>query len=388
MRKSRLITTVAALSLILVVFLGLAAFSQGQGSQDASATDAPPTAKGRVMASSDDPRNPQQPADPTPAPLEIEPVIISQLTGAGSPARTDERWNITGTDLGFTFEHNGTLYMVFGDTWGRDGDEGADWRSNTMAIVEPHPEHGYVLVDAITDANGEAKELLASLKQPGTEYTVIPTSGIAVGERMYLHYMSIRDWDEHWWGYKEPVVNGAGFAWSDNLGQDWVKDDAARWIGNSPFTQTAIVADNDDIYVFGTPAGRFGPARLFRVAGEHLLQPEHYEFWNGEDWGPNLDQAAEVVPAPVGELSVRWSPHHQRWLMMYLNDETHNIVLRTAERLQGPWSDEHIVVTADEYPTLYGPFLLPITGPDIYFTMSIFSPDYQVFLVQLTPASE
>src|SRR5690606_3047068 len=144
---------------------------------DAEAVDDPPRLEDIAMSAQDPPNlqpDTPEPQEATAHPLSLAPKLISQLTGADSPAHTDERWNISGTDLGFSFEHQGSLYMVFGDTWGRGGDEGPDWRSNTMAIVEPDPEHGYILTDVIRDDNGEAKELLHSLKQPKTEYTVIP----------------------------------------------------------------------------------------------------------------------------------------------------------------------------------------------------------------------
>ena len=316
--------------------------------------------------------------------LEIRaPELISQLTGAESPAQTHEPWNIYGTDLGFSIEHGDKLYLVFGDTWGRGGVEGHDWRSNVMAVVEPHPEHGYVITGVIEDERGEARELLASLKQPRQEYTVIPTAGISVDDRLYLHYMSIADWVDSGWGYKHPAVNGAGLAYSDDDGQTWVKDRVAVWEGDTGFTQAALVRHEEHVYMFGTPAGRFGPLRLLRVPAGQLLDPSRYEYWDGSSWAGDPDLAAEVVPAPVGELSVRWSPAHERWLMMYLNDVNHEIVLRTAENLEGPWDDERVVVTASDYPTLYGPFLLPITGSDVYFTMSLYDP-YQVFVMRLT----
>lgn len=316
--------------------------------------------------------------------LEIQALrLVSQLTGAESPAQTHEPWNIYGTDLGFPIEHEGRLYVVFGDTWGRGDSEGPDWRSNTMAIIEPHPVHGYVITDVIVGENGEARELLSSLKAPRREYTVIPTAGIARDGRMYLHYMSINDWVDSGWGYKHPAVNGAGLAYSDDHGETWVKDGTARWAGDTGFTQAAMVESGDDIYLFGTPAGRFGPLRLLKTPGNNLLDPDRYRFWTGESWSPDAAQAVDLLPAPVGELSVRWSPYHERWFMMYLNDVDHTIVLRTSERLEGPWDDERIVATAAEYPALYAPYMLPITGPEVYFTMSMYRP-YQVFVMRFT----
>jgi hypothetical protein len=326
--------------------------------------------------------------EPTPSPERIEVVsveYVSHLTGPESPTHTElEGWNIAGTDLGFTFEHEDTLYMVFGDTWGRDGVEGTDWRSNIMVIVESHPEYGYVITDAITDENGEAKELLPSLKVPKEEYTVIPNTGIAVGDRMYLHYMSVRDWVQHPSKYKEPIVNGSGIAWSDDGGHTWVQDPDAVWLGPSDFSESTMVRHDGYIYVFGTPPGRLGPAKLFRVPEDDLLDPTQYEYWTDDGWSPDAELAIEVVPAPVGERSIRWSERHQRWLMMYKNEETHHIVLRTAENLEGPWDEERNIVSPGEYPRLYAPLMLPVEGDEVYFAMSIFLPEYQVYLMRVT----
>jgi hypothetical protein len=326
--------------------------------------------------------------EPNPMNLVIDQLAyVSVLTGPDSPARTDRHWNITGTDLGISFEHDGKIYMVFGDTWGRDSDEGADWRSNVMAIAEPDPEHGYVLTAIVGDDRGEAIELLPSLKKPGTEYTVIPNGAIAVDGRMYLQYMSIRDWILSPSGYKHPDVNGAGIASSDDGGWTWTQDETAYWAGDSWFTQTAMVGHDEYVCVFGTPAGRFGPLRLFRMPSQ-LLEPEQYEHWTGEDWSIDPSQGVEVVADPVGELSVRWSPQHEHWLMMYRNERANAIVLRTAEQLEGPWDDERVVLTGKEYPTNYAPLMLPITGPDVYFAMSIFSSGYQVHIMRLTLGPE
>jgi hypothetical protein len=69
--------------------------------------------------------------------------------------------------------------------------------------------------------------------------------------------------------------------------------------------------------------------------------------------------------------------------MMYLNEDKYAIVLRTADCLAGPWSDEWTVASGREYPQLYAPYILPRwnDGAEIYFTMSLFGP-YNVSLMQ------
>jgi len=74
--------------------------------------------------------------------------------------------------------------------------------------------------------------------------------------------------------------------------------------------------------------------------------------------------------------AVRWNSYYKKWLMMYLNDPHYRIVLRTADSLTGPWSAEQVIVTGEQYPQLYAPYMPPLwnDGPDILYTMSLFGP--------------
>lgn len=308
---------------------------------------------------------------------------VSQLTGPGSPSRTAERWNVYGSDLGFPFEHEGRLHLVFGDTWGEGGVEAGDWRSNAMGIVEPDPEAGLVMTDMITDETGEAKELLGSRKEPGIEYTTLPTGGFSVHGRMHLQYMSVRDWrlmdDE----VKHPVVNHAGLAFSDDGGHTWTDVPYMRRPGDGGFVQTTFLRHEGHVYGFGTPAGRFGPVKLMRVPEDAVLDPDAYRYWDGVGWADGPQGAAEIVPPTASELSVEWSPYLDRWVMMYLSDARRGIVLRTAPDLVGPWDEGRVVISGRQHPYLYAPFLLPgQEGPELRFTMSKFDP-YQVFVMEL-----
>ena len=307
--------------------------------------------------------------------------VTQQLTGPGSPNATFERWNVGGTDLGFTFFHQGDLYMVFGDTYGR---ERRDWRSNTMAKLADveSPASGLEIEHFISDRSGRASELLSSQKVYWVEQTVIPTNGISVGSRMILHYMSVRRWvaPGQW------RINHAGLAYSDDDGQNWIKI-GPIWGSTSNFGQVAFVRDEtepDLVYLFGIPAGRFGQVRLARVPSESILRPDTYEYWDGSDWTPVENAAANVVPAPVGELSVAWNGYLGRWVMMYLDERHDAIVVRTAAELTGPWTEPSLVASAKDHPQLYAPFIIPFPSdePEIFFTMSRWD-SYNVYLMHL-----
>lgn len=307
--------------------------------------------------------------------------VVQQLTGPGSPNQTYERWNVGGTDLGFTFFHDDSLYMVFGDTYGR---ERLDWRSNTMAKLAEveSPAAGLEFEQFISDPTGRATELLSSQKVYWVEQTVIPTNGVSVGERMFLHYMSVRRWAApgQW------QINHAGLAYSDDDGQTWLKS-GPMWGETSNFGQVAFVRAEDEqdmVYLFGIPAGRYGRVKLARVPADSILNGGAYGYWNGSGWSPSEAEAATVVPAPVGELSVAWNEYLGLWVMMYLDERHDAIVVRTAEELTGPWSDPQLVTTARDHPQLYAPFIIPFRSgePEIFFTMSRWD-SYNVFLMHL-----
>jgi hypothetical protein len=307
--------------------------------------------------------------------------VAQQLTGPGSPNQTFKRWNVGGTDLGFTFFHGDSLYMVFGDTYGR---ERADWRSNTMAKLADvdSPATGLEIEQFISDPTGRAAELLSSQKVYWVEQTVIPTNGISVDSRMFLHYMSVRRWvaPGQW------RINHAGLAYSDDEGQTWLKT-GPIWGETSNFGQVAFAQGDDEpemVYLFGIPAGRYGQVRLARVPADSMLRPGAYRYWDGSEWSTSEMEAATVVPAPVGELSVAWNDYLGSWVMMYLDERHDAIVVRTADELTGPWAESRLVTTARDHPQLYAPFIIPFRSnePEIFFTMSRFD-SYNVFLMHL-----
>jgi hypothetical protein len=289
--------------------------------------------------------------------------------------------DIWGCDLGHMFAWGGKVAMVFGDTYGAPGYffPGGDWRSNTMALSsDTTPADGLTFDNLITDAPGHAKELLPSAHggtnadgQP--ENTVIPSSGIAVGSRMYLHYFS--DISLPLDGSGAWPINYSGIAYSDDGGNTWVKDTGIRWPADSNFGEVAFVKQDGYVYLMGIPAGRNGHADLGRVPEDQVLDPTAYEYWTGATWSPSSADAAEVVPGPVGELSIQYNTYYQRYLMMYLDVTSDDIVIRSARSLTGPWSDEQTVLPGKVYFTQYMGGIAPLwnDSKDIWFTANLFT---------------
>jgi hypothetical protein len=300
---------------------------------------------------------------------------IARLTGPGSINKTPNQWGIGGTDLGSMFVHDGAIYMLFGDTFG------AFHRSNVMAkVTDTDPRDGLTFASMITNRAGNAKELVGKEDLANQRKTVIATQGVSVNGRMYMHYMALKQWGSA----GEWQLNRSGLAYSDDDGQTWTVSDVT-WPGDSNFGQVAFVEKDSSLYLMGIPGGRFGAAQLAKVDKQNILDKSEYQYWNGEAWTAAASDAATMIPAPVGELSVRWNSHYRKWILMTKKQERrgdgYGIVLRTAECLTGSWSDEKWVVTDEEVPRLYAPYMPPTwnDGPIIYFTLSRFNPVYDVF---------
>lgn len=309
---------------------------------------------------------------------------VGQITGPASPNATAPRWDVYGTDLGSVFWHRDRLYMVFGDTFGAGSRwEGRNWRSNVLArLAAPGLGPGLLRIESmVTGRFGLAREILTSRKVDGIEMTVLPTSGVSTGDRMFLHYASVRTWMES--GYWE--VGHSGLAYSDDDGVTWVRPRSAIWPGGIGFEHAALIRHEGMVYSFGIPGGRHGPVRLRRVAEEHMLDSSAYEYWDGSGWSAAPERAVPLVPAPVGQLSVAWNPRYRVWMMMYLDPSRDAVMLRLADALTGPWGHWQFVVRGRDEPGLYAPYMVPLpdTGGDVWFTMSKWWP-YNVFLMRAT----
>ncbi|NLG98878.1 MAG: DUF4185 domain-containing protein [Chloroflexi bacterium] len=317
---------------------------------------------------------------------------VACIAGKDSINETGEKWTVYGTDLGSMFDKDGKIYMVFGDTFGccppgTGGPGGAgDWRYNVMAVISDRdPKDGLTFDTMITDRQYHAKQLIT---KEFVDTTVIPTYGVAVGDRMFLHYMGVRSWGTpgSW------TLSSSGLAYSDDDGETWHKDSGVSWAGDSNFGQVAFVKEGNFLYLFGIPGGRFGGVALARVPQDKVLDQAAYRYYSGQFlgrpvWSKDEKEAKLIVPAPVGELSVIWNAYLERWIMTYLDEHRAAIVIREAREMWGPWSPPLTLVSGKDYPALYGAYMHPWyvenDGETIYFAMSQWGP-YSVFWMKAT----
>ena len=92
-------------------------------------------------------------------------------------------------------------------------------------------------------------------------------------------------------------------------------------------------------------------------------------------------------------MSVQYNEYLDKYVVLYGNG-ANNVILRTADTPEGPWSDPVTIATSAQYPGLYAPMIHPLSGtgeltdsngdPDnsnLYWNMSIWS-NYNVVLMQ------
>ena len=334
----------------------------------------------------------------------IDVKLVGPLTGPDA-AESMREVDVCGTDIGTMTELDGRIFFAFGDTFGYRGETcprfGPNWRSNVLASTsDVDPSDGVDIGWWLTGWQGRAVAVTEGAHQPAFtepvgEQTRIPTAMVTVGDRLYLHFMSVHGFAEQGGVWS---CNFSRFAFSDDAGASWREGPDVFGRRDADINMLALSHERgagneagDFVYALATPCGRFGGARPARVAADGFLDRSAWQFLtsiapDGETtWGPDEGAALEVVSAPVGEGSILWNPHLERWMYTYLNEHARALELREAEFLWGPWSAPHTLATAGDYPMLYGAFMTPSylqdDGHTLYFVMSMFGP-YNTFMME------
>ena len=371
--------------------------------------------------------------------------------GAGWTQTNNTRWaNVYGTDLGIMWFNpdNQMTQLAFGDTFSAANMSGS-WRSNILLLSnDTNLSDGLTLIDT-----GPAYQFIPAVASQvsflGSEVTIIPTSAVYANKKNYVSYMSVQKWGApgSW------TTNYSAISQYDPKTDKWVlqkqtvrpagyfKSSTAYRAGDQNFQQMAYVLQPESkvtagaaryVYAFGTPAGRQGSAYLSRTPEGSVTDLTKYEYWDGSNWvreeakaapvigdstrstgplGPLLDLANDPNVAGgrlagfvgarnggnVSEMTIQYNDYLDKYVVLYGNG-SNNVILRTADTPEGPWSDPVTIATSLKYPGLYAPMIDPLSGtgmltdgtnPDVsnlYWNMSIWS-NYNVVLMQtdLTP---
>jgi hypothetical protein len=300
--------------------------------------------------------------------------------------------------------------MAFGDTMGDCSVPGTQWRSNVLfRSSDTDLTDGLTIDSAAMGPDGLAKSIVPRSGLPG-EVTIIPTAGISVSGVQYLRFMSVAHWGQpgSW------TTNYSGLAYSTDDGENWtvvpsmarpITDAVPHGDGAPPVDpswraaqMSSFLATDTHLYEYLTPSGRQGHAILARVPvadspttdelegpdappARGVLDPAAYEYWDGSRWVPEIDDAATVLPAPASEISTMFNEYLGKYTAMY-SQGYNSVVMRTADRPEGPWSTATVLVDYSVLPGVYGAFMHPwAQGGDLYYLVTTWNA-YNVFLVR------
>ncbi|WP_235009958.1 DUF4185 domain-containing protein [Mycobacterium sp. 3519A] len=348
---------------------------------------------------------------PAPAPKVAKASTAGWITGPNT--QSSSRFRISGADLGIIWDNgqsgpNNQVLIAFGDTFGDCSAADQEWRKNTLfrsadrnladGMDIPDARFNNIYAGSPVDPNRPmpnfSRQVVASLNLAATEVTIIPTAGISVGTTQYVNFMSVSSWGSpgQW------STNFSAVAASTDNGENWTVPTSSirpAWFNSVPnvpfvwgyqnFQMGAYLRANGYVYAYGTTPGRGGAPFLSRVAESSVADLSAYEYYTPFGWLKNMPfLAIQVVWAPGSEMSVAWNDFLKKFVMLY-TDTVSNVVMRTADKPEGPWSKPATVVASTAVPGgIYAPYIHPwSSGQDLYFTLSLWS-NYSVMLMRTT----
>lgn len=360
---------------------------------------------------------------------------VCQLTGdtdfqyrAPTTNRSESRFSVGGTDLGYPFEHDGRLYFLFGDTGGStpDGRDSIAYTRDADPDTCPH-------LDWIADGS-----TFHPVQADGVSmaFFEVPTTGFSANGAMYVFV-----WTDHKDLFRKDAQGNELF--SSPLGHAALlrSDDQGRtfsliWdrLGDKLIYLSAVVVNNADVpglpertgqglLIFGSGKYRASNPYLAYLPLNVVEQKSRVSYFTAIDlathqpkWGAE-SAATQLFDNPcVGELSVTWNRNLRQWMMLYNCDNPGGVVARVADTPWGPWSAPAVLFDAvadagtcyflrgspdcgpptDPFSPangnpggVYAPYVIPRYtrgGPQnttIYYVMSTWNP-YQVVLMKST----
>ncbi len=322
---------------------------------------------------------------------------VCQLTGEtdkefGVPtvSQTESRYGFIRTDNGYSFEHNGRTYFLFGDsapTTTFDGHPNGQTDpprtaddNDAIAFVSDTAAGPFLKLDFVTDSIGAFKNpvVLDAAGNPAITLRTneTPVSGISDGGRMFVIF-----------GTDNFLSNPPGGVSSPNGGATRtvvaVSDDSARTFHflynfstapGAKFIFSAIANGGDGyLYFWGSQGDtlfRKSPPFLARKPVGKMADSTAIEYWqasnpdgtpifvrgerNAEplfhDSLPDLTGKMQVSDC-LGEVGVEWNPYVRSWIMLYnaSNNTVSNprgIYMRSAPEPWGPWSPPQTIFNA------------------------------------------
>jgi len=246
---------------------------------------------------------------------------------------------LIGHDLGISFERDGELVFLFGDSMAINSAY-----TNGDSVAWADPSLNPLTVGAMPKLTWflESPGQFLPVRIPGVDLGPMntPVEGVPIGSKTYL--FAVTGWND-----ATSTYSGSALARTDGLALDSLTLVGSVTPSNK-FLNVSVVEDDDTLWIFGSGTYRKSAVYLAKVASSQIAEHSAWSYFQGYQqgtavFGPYESSATPVVPAScVGELSVR---HHEGlgYLMAFNCDSPRGIHLRFADQPTGPWSASMIV---------------------------------------------
>ena len=326
-------------------------------------------------------------------------VKVEQLLGdmdyqtkKPTASQTVTRFNILGSDIGYSFENNGKLMFSFGDTISKDASVVNYRAGDPLAWTTGTNPDAPLLLNFYMTRDGSAP-LFVRPQGVAMGADDVPNSGIALPDGVYLICNTGADTslpDAH-------VNDSSVLVKFDEAAQTFT---AGRTLSRMPgghFIITAPVVSGTDVMMFGTGAYRGSDIFLSRTTVSSFATGAGTQYFAGIVNGQPAWVSAESGAAPVVEdnplngpawpndaptaanLSVVYSSELGLWLMTYdggrQSPRTAGVYFTYAAQPWGPWAAPQLIFNANREAALgtfiHDPSILPdppgdgLNGPTI-----------------------
>jgi hypothetical protein len=290
-------------------------------------------------------------------------VKITQLVGdedkefhRPTSSRTVTRYGLQGTDLGYSFEHLGQVYFLFGDTVGV-----AKGALDSIATAQT-PDNGRdpkagVRLDFLTARDGTYLTIQPSGISMGA--FEVPVSGISLNGQMYVvvstNHSEDRSTDRSVLTEVTLPATPTAFRPLRTISQR----PAGRFIKMSLHTQTGPIAGlptgGPFVLMWGTGEYRHSDAYLAIVPETQFESGRDTLYFTGLDaagaptWTPSEPEAQPIVRnGTIGDLSVTWCADLRVWLMAYDSrpPARAGVLFSYSSSPWGPWSEPQVIFNA------------------------------------------
>lgn len=260
-------------------------------------------------------------------------------------SRTLTRYGIEGTDLGYSFDHDGRLYFLFGDTVGR-----LRRALDTIATTDASGAESGVRLDFLTVGND-----YLTIQPPGISMGAfeVPVSGISLDGRMYVvvstNHSADRSTDRSVLTKFTPPANFQPLRTISQL-------PAGHFVKMSLHAEPSPIAGlppgGPYAIVWGTGDYRKSDGYLSIVPAAQFETGKGTHYFSGLDaggapaWSDKESDAAPIVKnGTMGDLSVTWCKDLGLWLMTYDSrpPAPAGILFSYSRTPWGPWSEPQLI---------------------------------------------